>query len=141
VKKNEVPQDQGPESALNRLMFAQDEDGTFVTVRSVGWDPSNHCFEQYWDEMNAQTRAARALVEQGRVSPLHYYMRANVMTAALLASYTGIWRLRVWLHLKPWFFNRLKPATLLRYAEVFGVNPEQIKTLPPPRDVKGGPAA
>jgi hypothetical protein len=131
MRKEDVPQDEGPESALRRLMWAVDETGRFVTVPSVGWDPSNTGFLKYWEFLGKLIHDARHAVASGEKSPLWYWMAVNLLDERMLADYMGLWAWRVRRHMRPVVFAKLSPALLARYAAVFRVSCEELRQLPP----------
>jgi hypothetical protein len=143
VKKEEVPQDFGPEAELKRLMWATDENGKFVTVQSVGWDPSNSSFNKYWEYMGDIIHHARHDVERGEKSPLWYWMKLNVLDEPMLADYMGLWTWRVRRHMKPKVFAKLSDEMLARYAVIFHITPDEVRVLPAedPKDLPIPPEA
>jgi hypothetical protein len=46
-----------------------------------------------------------------------------------VAAYTGFWKWQVKRHLKPAVFARLSEKKMKRYAEVFNVSVEDLKTM------------
>lgn len=130
MRKQDVPQDWGPEAEIRRLMYAVDEDGHFVGVQSVGWDVSNTGFNTYWAAMSRIITAARQDVAQGRKSPLWYWMQVSLLDERMLADYLGLWTWRVRRHMRPAVFAKLRPALLDRYAEIFQIEPQAVRSLP-----------
>lgn len=130
MKKEDVPQDEGPESAIRRLMWAVDEQGRHVTVQSAGWDPSNTGFLKYWEFLGKLIHAARHAVERGEKSPLWYWMSLNILSERMLADYIGIWTWRVRRHMKPAVFAKLDDAMRGRYAAVFRITVDELNQLP-----------
>ena len=137
MRKQDVPQDEGPESELRRLMWAVDENGRYVTVPSVGWDPSNTGFLKYWEFLGKLIHDARHAVARGDKSPLWYWMTVNILNEGMLAQYVGIWKWRVRRHMRPTVFAKLAPAMLARYAAVFRISSDELQHLPAtdPRDL------
>jgi hypothetical protein len=129
MKKENVPQDPGLDFS-RKLILAQDEDGRFVGVQSVGWEVSNTSFDRYWDFVGRTLNEARERVECGERSPLYYWMRVHQLTEGMLANYVGMWRWRVRRHLRPGVFSRLKPKVLARYAEALQTPIEQLQHVP-----------
>jgi len=130
MKVEEVPQDDGPESKIRRLMWAVDKDGRFTTVQSIGWDPSNTGFNKYWEFLGTLIREARQEVAEGTKSPLHYWMTVNILNECMLADYAGIWTWRVRRHMKPAIFRKLSPELLARYAAIFRISVDELRSLP-----------
>ncbi len=131
MRKEDVPQDEGPESAIRRLMWAVDENGRFVTVQSVGWDPSNTGLLKYWEFLGNLIHQARHAVERGEKSPLWYWMSLNVLSESMLADYMGIWSWRVRRHMRPAVFAKLNSNMLSRYAAIFRISVSELQQLPP----------
>ena len=88
----------------------------------AGWQPVNEVNRQAWEEIERRIALARQAVCDGKRSCLSYYMVAHQMDCLLLGQSTGQSPLLVWLHLRPFFFRRMGPARLRRYAELFQVD-------------------
>jgi hypothetical protein len=71
----------------------------------------------------------RQQVLDGQLSPLAYHIHTNLFNIKLLSSYTGIPKRRIKKHLKPDNFNQLDEETLKKYAEVFEMTVEELKTI------------
>ncbi len=132
MKISEVPQDRGmiDEDRLKEVCYAVDEDGSFVMAESAGWEPKNIANDQAWDIIKEQVAETIVKIKAGKLSPLAYHMVRNQMGLGLLAKYAGINRLRVWRHLKPAGFKRLKPDQLKRYAEIFNISVADLENVP-----------
>jgi hypothetical protein len=139
MKIDEVPQDRGIINDHRReVCYAVDENGQYVLAGSAGWEPKNIANRQAWELIDTAAAAALDRVRAGKASPLAYHMAIHQMNASLMAKYAGLSRLRVWLHRKPGPFNRLDPATLQRYADVFGMDIGELKTVPAAHTPTGG---
>jgi hypothetical protein len=132
MKLSDVPQDRGmiDQERIKEVCYAVDEDGSFVLAKSAGWEPKNIANDQAWDLINEQINETLEKIKSGKLSPLAYHMVRNQMGLGLLAKYAGFNLLRVWLHLKPAGFKRLKPAQLKRYAEIFGIDIADLAKIP-----------
>ena len=51
------------------------------------------------------------------------------MDLSIVASYTGFWKWQIKRHLKPSVFNKLSEAKLKKYADVFEITVEELKTM------------
>lgn len=129
MRKDEVPQDQGIADGLKEVTYAVDENGAYVMVASVGWEPKNISNYQAWDVIGEQIARARLRVINNELSPLAYHMARNQMDVALLAEYMGIMRWRVKRHLNPHIFNKLNRSLLARYASLFKVTVAQLQDI------------
>lgn len=131
MKIDEVPQDRGMMNDHRKeVCYAVDDQGNYVLTGSAGWDPKNIANGQAWELIDKAAGAALQRVRRGQASPLSYHMARHQMSVGLLAKYAGIGRLKVWLHLKPGPFSRLSPDVLQRYAEVFDLSVQELKTVP-----------
>ena len=128
MKKIEVPQDDEGlmEGKLKDLCYAVDENGKYVQVYSTGWGPKNAAMKQAWEKINEKIKETRKKVEEGRLSPVAYYMEKNIMNITLLAQYVDLPKRKVRKHLKPGIFNKLKPSLLKRYADAFDISVEEL---------------
>lgn len=118
---------------LQTVSYASTGDGRVEMVQGDGWQPVNDVNGQAWQEIERQIARARAKVVSGRVSCLYYYMVAHQMSPLLLARSTRQSLLTVFLHLIPFFFQRIPRDTLQTYADLFQVAPEALSRvdLPP----------
>jgi hypothetical protein len=131
MKKEEVPQDDGKllEGKFKVVKYAVDEEGRYDKVASVGWEPENVVMEQAWDAINQNVEYARQQFLKGEWSPLRYHMEKNLMELGMLADHMGMFRWRVWWHFRPSAFNKLSPSVLQRYADVFQITVDELKTV------------
>ena len=109
------------------VSYSVNKDGTYEQVPQSVWQAVNVVNHQAWQEIEKKIIHSREKVLSGQVSSLHYYMTANQMNIGLLAQYTGQLRWQVWLHLIPFFFNRLSAATLQKYSELFNVTVDDLR--------------
>lgn len=131
MNQEQVPQDKENlnEGKLAKLYYATDKNGHYVKVNSVGWEPETVAMQQAWDVVNDSVEEALELVKEGKASPLLYYIRKNIMTYSLVASYSGTIGLMVRLHCKPYFFKRLSRRQLEKYAYTFRITVEELTDI------------
>jgi len=123
MKANEVPQDDANllEGKTRDVQYALDQNGKYVTVKSVGWEPKNTALLSAWEIENEKIAEALRLVQEGKKSPIYYYMKKCLMDIKLLASYTGFSRFRIKRHFKPDVFKNLTNEKLDKYIYAFGL--------------------
>lgn len=131
MNKEQVPQDRENlnEGKLAKLYYATDEKGHYVKVNSIGWEPETVAMQQAWDVVNDEVKEALEKVRSGEASPLLYFIKKNIMTPGMVASYAGTFGLRVRLHCYPFFFNRLSRKMLEKYAYTFRITVEELTDL------------
>lgn len=132
MKKEEVPQDDANmlEGKFKVVKYALNENGEYVKVPSVGWEPENVALGQAWDVINERVEEARQRVLAGKTSPLAFHMEKNMMDAALLAKHMDLAARKVRRHLDPQEFAALDADTLQRYAETLLTTVEDLKRVP-----------
>jgi hypothetical protein len=68
-------------------------------------------------------------VLRNEASPILFFMEKNVMNTGILSSYTGFYKWQIKRHLKPQVFNKLSIKKLNKYAKVFNVTVDELKTM------------
>ncbi len=128
------PADGGITEGLKIVSYVVNSKGEYELTPDFVWQPVNVVNHQAWQEIDKHISQSRKKVAAGQVSCLHYYMIANQMDTGLLAQYTGQARWKVYLHLLPFFFNRLSATTLKKYADLYKISADDLirGTLRPP---------
>lgn len=139
MNEQQVPQDKENlnEGKLAKLYYATDDNGNYVKVNSIGWEPETVAMQQAWEVVDDEVTQAIALVKAGKASPLLYHIKKNIMTFGMVASYAGTVGLMVRLHCKPWFFSRLSRQQLEKYAYTFRITVDELIHIDKPK--KGSP--
>lgn len=132
MKTTDVPQEREKTilADYQRACYAVDEQGRYVVVGSVGWEVEQVVNGQANDEVRAAIADALARARRGEVSPLAYHMARCQMDVGLLASYSGLSRLRIRWHLRPGPFARLPEKILARYAAAMRIPVDELRRLP-----------
>lgn len=130
VKKKDVPQHGGLLSGNREVTYAVGKDGRYSLEPSIGWEPKNIALRQAWEAISDQLGIVLSEVQAGKKSPLAYHMVKNQMDPTLLAQYLGIARWKINRHLKPGVFSALSPETLKKYARLFRITVEELRTVP-----------
>jgi len=130
MKKEDVPQDLSSLGKLtNELCYATDASGKYTTALSSGWDVKISALDTAWDEVTIRIETARQKVLNNEASPLLFFMEKGLMDIPILAGYTGFWQWQVKRHLKPDVFKKLSGKELKRYADVFNMTIDDLKTM------------
>lgn len=130
MKKEEIPQDHSAlEKLTKELSYAIDEKGNYVTSLSTGWEVKATALDVAWNDIEKRIADAKQKVLNKEASPLLYFMEVKLMDLAIVASYTGFWKWQIKRHLKPAIFNKLSEKILNKYATVFEVSVEELKTM------------
>lgn len=113
---------------LHTLSYSPNDTGQITARTAAGWQPVNEVNLQAWQEIDRHIAQALRKVADGKASCLYYYMVANQMNIPLLASYTRQPFWKIYLHLRPFFFNRLSSRQLHLYARLFQVPEDDLRT-------------
>lgn len=130
MKKEEVPQDLSSLGKITKeICYATDETGKYTTQLSDGWQVKTNALDVTWNEIEKKIQAAKQKVLRNEASPILFFMEKNVMNVGILSSYTGFFKWQVRRHLKPDVFKKLSPKKINKYAEVFNVAADELKTM------------
>jgi len=135
MKKEDVPQQFGLSAGCKEINYAIDSAGRYTLAQSAGWEVKTIALRQAWEAIVDQLHQVLAEIRTGEKSTLAYYMVKNQMDLSLLSQYSGITRWRVKRHLQPTVFNKLDAVTLAPYAELFGINIDQLRMVPEQPDL------
>ena len=132
MKKEDIPQDTGAFGKITKeVQYATDGAGNYTTGLSKGWEVKNSANDAAWQDIGERVRSAREKVLKQEASPLLYFVELKLMDVKVLAGYTGFWVWQVRRHLRPAVFKKLSGKRLRRYAGVFEVPVEELKSMMP----------
>lgn len=135
MKKAEIPQDHSALSGYAKeLCYAVDETGRYATGLSEGWEIKANALDLAWDDIRKRVNDAAAKVKAGEASPILFFMELKLMDPAIVSAYTGFWKWTVKRHLKPEVFKKLSEKQLKKYASLFEVSLEELKTMKQDQD-------
>jgi len=130
MKKEDVPQDLGALGKITtEICYATDESGKYVTQQSNGWDVKSTALDAAWKDIDNRVFAAREKVNNKEASPVLFFMERGLMDVSILAGYTGFFTWQVKRHLRPEVFEKLSGKKLQKYADVFNVSVDDLKTM------------
>ncbi|MGE7774096.1 hypothetical protein ACQKLP_05195 [Chitinophaga sp. NPDC101104] len=130
MKKDEVPQDGDNlhHGTFKQLFYAVDQQGDYTTATSIGWEPENVALSQAWDEVEQRVADTKSQVEAGILSPVAYYMERTLLDLPLLALKAGKFQWQVKRHMKPQVFKGLSGKMIDRYADIFGIPAQALRS-------------
>lgn len=130
MKKEEVPQDMSSLGKITKeVCYATDSSGKYSTELSRGWDIKIAALDTAWQDIRDRVEAAREKVLKGQASPLLFFMERGLMDIGIVSAYTGLWKWQIRRHLKPAPFSKLSDKKLQRYAEIFTISVEDLKSM------------
>jgi hypothetical protein len=130
MKRDELPQDLGALGKITgEVCYVVDESGNYTTVLSNGWEVKSSALEVAWKDVEQRIQAAQQKVMNKEASPILFFMELRVMDIPIVAAYTGFWKWQVKKHLKHSAFEKLSASRLAKYAELFEVSVDELKTM------------
>jgi len=130
MKKEEIPQDLGALGKITgEVVYAVDDTGKYTTSLSNGWEVKSSALEVAWKDVEDRIETARKKVINKEASPVLFFMELRVMDIPIVAAYTGFWKWQVKKHLNDAVFQKLSTAKLEKYAALFEVSVEQLKSM------------
>ena len=130
MKKEDVPQDLSSLGKITKeVCYATDDSGKYTTELSRGWDIKISALDTAWQDIKDRVALAREMVLNGKASPILFFMEKGLMDLGIVAAYTGFWKWQIRRHLKPAVFKKLSDKKLQRYAEIFNVSLEDLKSM------------
>jgi hypothetical protein len=130
MKKEEIPQDLGALGKLTgEVVYAVDESGNYTTALSNGWEVKSSALDVAWKDVEQRIEAARQKVVNKEASPILFFMELRVMDIGIVSAYTGFWKWKVKKHMKYEPFQKLPEAKLAKYAALFDVSVEELKSM------------
>jgi hypothetical protein len=130
MKKEEIPQDLGALGKITgEICYAVDESGKYTTALSNGWEVKSAALEVAWKDVEERITKARQKVKNKEASPILFFMELRVMDIPIVAAYTGFWKWQVKKHMKYDAFQKLSDSKLSKYATLFEVSVDELKTM------------
>ena len=130
MKKDEIPQDLGALGKITtEIVYAVDESGNYSTLPSNGWEVKSSALDVAWKDVEKRIADARQKVLNKEASPILYFMELRVMDIPIVAAYTGLWKWQVKKHMRYAVFEKLSISKLEKYAALFEVSVEGLKTM------------
>lgn len=108
------------------VVYAVDDNGEYVRVKTSGWEPEDIAHEQAWEQINERIENTKKRVLKGELSPLAYFMEKSIMTPRRLAAMANLPARKVKRHLKPKHFKKINQKYLDIYAKVFDISIEEL---------------
>ncbi|MEI7597330.1 MAG: hypothetical protein WCK02_16395 [Bacteroidota bacterium] len=132
MKQTETPQDSSAlDNYFKEVCYAVNDEGKYAKVLSTGWEVKTSAMNVAWNDIEKRIEDAKQKIERGEASPILFFMELRIMDIGILAAYTGFWSWQVKRHLKPSVFNKLSSKKLQKYATLFEVSIEELKSMKP----------
>jgi hypothetical protein len=111
------------------LHYSIDQEGNWNRKMLANWGAKEIVNTQTWIIVQERLNEAKRKVISGEMSPIGFFMVKCIMDVKLCAQFTGFSRFSIKKHMKPSVFKKLKPEILNRYAEIFEITVDELKTL------------
>jgi len=131
MKISDVPQEKNKTlDGVKKAIYAVGENGTYVSVASAGWNAEEIVTSQAVEEFERLANLALIQTQKGLASPLAFHMYNNRMNLVLLSQTTGFFRWTIKRDFKVAGFKTLAQKRLQAYADVMGIEIEELLTIP-----------
>ena len=130
MRQDEVTQDASFLEGHQKANYALDANGRYVVVASGGYEPERIATAVALQAQDRLVKSAWERARRGEASPLAYHLAVKQWTLGLAAAQIGIFRLRVWWHLKHTGFKNLSAKMRRRYCAGLDLDEAQLSTLP-----------
>lgn len=110
------------------VLYAEKEDQSYGAI-VTGSRASRDHLDDFFQKQKNLDRELRDDMEKGKISAVYYYMVMQDMGPGDLAKRIGISKRKLRKHFTPEGFGKLDDAVLQKYAVVFGVTVEGMKTV------------
>jgi hypothetical protein len=127
MKVNEVPQDGKRMMKTTLIQYAVNNEGSFETISSNGWNPGYYAGFNLQKEFKELASQAKERVQNNQSSPLEYFMFSATLDLDGLALFLEIPKRKVKKHLTVKGFEKLSDDILEKYALVLHTDVESIK--------------
>ena len=128
---NSVPQDESSTYSNNKkAIYAKDADGSVKVVGSSGWEAEETATKQALSDLESSAKEAYIEVQEGKKSPLYFYMYEIRMDLQVLADSTGFFKWTIKKDFEPQKFEKISEKRLAIYADAMGIEEASLKVLP-----------
>ena len=110
------------------ILFAEKDDKKYDAVQTGSFMVKNYLDDHLMKRENLD-KELRAELNKGNISPVYYFMVFQDMGPGDLARRVGISKRKLRKHFKPEVFAKLDEVMLQKYAIVFAVTVEELKSL------------
>jgi hypothetical protein len=110
------------------ILYAEKDDKTYGAMQTGSY-VSKHFLDDYLLKKENLEKELRAEVVKGNVSSVYYFMVLLDMGPGDLARRVGIGQRKLRKHFKPEVFAKLDEAMLEKYAVVFAVTADELKSI------------
>lgn len=130
MEKDKLPQDHSALANFTReVCYVKSDDGKYEQGLSTGWEVKADALNLAWDDINQRIIDAAKSVAIGDKSPVLFFMELRLMDFPTLSGYTGFWKVTIKRHMKPSVFKKLNNKKLQKYAEVFKITVDELKSF------------
>jgi hypothetical protein len=131
MKVKDIPQDHAKSlGGETKVVYAESEEGLIGQSQTSGWEVEEMVLGQALGEIRRLAQDAYRRGQQGKTSPLEFYMYQQRMDLPMLAQAVGRFQWLVKRDFSPKRFARLSNEKLAHYAQVLDIDIERLTQLP-----------
>jgi hypothetical protein len=110
------------------ILFAEKEDESYEAIKCGSYLVSHYLSDFYGKKENLASALSEEL-KKGNISPVFYYMLMQDIGPGDLAKRVGISKRKLRKHFRPDVFAKLGSDVLQKYAIIFDVTVEEMKSV------------
>jgi len=110
------------------ILYVEKGDGKYGPLQTGSYITANY-LDDYFLKREHLIASLKEKVVRGEISPIHYYLTLEELTISELAARVGLWRWTVRRHLMPKHFLKIKECILRKYAVVFNVSVDELRSM------------
>jgi len=110
------------------ILYVEKENGQYGPVQTGSYISANYLDDFFYKRKNLE-ESLHSKVLNLEISPIQYFMVLEDLTLSELSSRANIGKWKVKRHLKHRNFHRITADHMKRYARVFNVKEEDIRSL------------
>lgn len=130
MKLSDVPNDAleyKDRNLVRKKMYATNDDGSYTSVPSVGWEVENMATEDAWLAAEEAIAKTKTQFQNREISSIRYFQIKALMDLAVLASHVGKWQWQVKRMWKPEAVDNASDEKLQPYAKAFGISIGELR--------------
>ncbi|PUE67119.1 hypothetical protein [Arcobacter lacus] len=129
IKESQIPKEENSTlDGQQKVMYAVNNTGSFERV-NYGSSTEEFATLTAVNEYKVLEKECLQEIKEGISSPIKYFMYKNRMDLPTLCSAIGMFSFRVKRHLRMKYFKKLNDKVLAKYAEIFNINLEDLKSF------------
>jgi hypothetical protein len=110
------------------VLYVEKEDQSYGAMVTGSYAAKNY-LDDYFSKQKNLEKELKDDLKNGKISPVYFFMKMQDMGIGDLAKRIGVSKRKLRKHFDPAGFKKLDEAMLQKYAVVFGISVDVLKSL------------